>query len=83
MTDLLPAVWSAPGSYQQNRFSLDEEESVGSMTPPVTVSGVQSPLGESKVGGTVAGPPTPAGGKSAGGYGASASSEGGGYHTLE
>jgi hypothetical protein len=46
-----PAEYCGGGAYQQTRFSLDEEEgSIGSMTPPpVTVSGVQSPLGESKL----------------------------------
>ncbi|GAA5876341.1 hypothetical protein JCM3774_003728 [Rhodotorula dairenensis] len=91
-------VWSAPGSYQQTRFSLDEEGSIGSMTPPVTVSGVQSPLGAgapaSTAAGTAAPPPqysaesapgtgtAPASG-TAGKGGRSGGGEGGGYHTLE
>ncbi|KWU46614.1 hypothetical protein RHOSPDRAFT_31428 [Rhodotorula sp. JG-1b] len=89
-------VWSAPGSYQQTRFSLDEEEgSIGSLTPPpVTVSGVQSPLGESKRGGgSGAAPPPPpqysagstsgAGARAGAAAGKGGGSEGGGYHTLE
>ncbi|GAA5980610.1 hypothetical protein JCM10908_001707 [Rhodotorula pacifica] len=87
-------VWSAPGSYQQTRFSLDEEGSIGSMTPPVTVSGVHSPLGESKAaaGATTqaqAPPQYSAGSSGAGGGkggrtgGKTGGAEGGGYHTLE
>lgn len=74
-------VWTAPGSYQQTRFSLDEEEgSIDSMTPPVAVSGAQSPLGgDSK---SKAGPAGGGGGNGGGGRGGSGA-EGGGYHTLE